>query len=164
MQAGEVVVMDVGAEYEGYAADITRTIPVSGRFSKEQGEVYAVVLRAQQEVFKIIKSGLKWADLDRKAKEVIGGAGFGKFFTHSVSHHLGLDAHDAGTLDTLRTGMVITVEPGIYIPEVDTTVRVPYRGFGIRIEDDVLVGENGCTVLSKNIPREPAEIERLVGR
>jgi Xaa-Pro aminopeptidase len=158
MRKGEVVVMDVGAEYAGYSADITRTIPVSGEFSEEQMRVYTTVLQAQKEVIALIKAGLPWGELDKRGKEVVTAAGFGRFWTHPVSHHLGIDVHDAGPMDTLRAGMVITVEPGIYVPANDTTVVEGLRGFGVRIEDDVLVEKSGARVLSGAIPKDPAEI------
>jgi Xaa-Pro aminopeptidase len=161
---GDLVVMDVGAEFAGYSADVTRTIPVSGRFTREQREVYDVVLRAQKAAIAVVRPGLPYGELDRRARRVIDSAGYGKFWGHGVSHHLGLDTHDAGNMDTLRTGMVITVEPGIYIRRNDTTVAAGYRGFGIRIEDDVLVTEDGYEVLSAAIPKEAKAVEALVGR
>lgn len=161
MKTDDVVVMDVGAEYNGYSADITRTIPVSGKFTKAQKEIYSLVLKAQKEVIKIIRHGVPLRDLDKKAKEVITTAGYGKYVKHGVSHHLGLDVHDVWASDTLKAGMVITVEPGIYIPEDATELTPEYRGFGIRIEDDLLVTENGSVVLSKEIPKEVDEIEKF---
>jgi Xaa-Pro aminopeptidase len=163
VRSGELCVMDVGAEYEGYSADVTRTIPVSGKFTPAQRKVYEVVLRAQKAVVAAIKPGLAWKDLDATAKAVFKGFGLDRYWRHSVSHHLGLDTHDAGVMDTLRAGMVITVEPGIYIPESDTTVSVEYRGIGVRIEDDVLVTSDGREVLSAAIPKEVGEIERVMG-
>lgn len=164
MQAGEVVVMDVGAEIDGYAADITRTIPVSGKFTKEQRTVYETVLRAQHAVIAAIRPGVPWSELDRAARAVIDSAGFGRFWRHSVSHHLGLDVHDIGPMDTLRTGVVLTVEPGIYIPAGDTTVAAGFRGVGVRIEDDVLVTADGGEVLSHAVPKEVTAVERLMRR
>ena len=161
-RAGEVVVMDVGAEMGGYAADITRTIPVSGKFTTAQRKVYETVLRAQQAVIAAARPGALWKALDAAARAVIAGAGFGAFWLHSVSHHLGLDVHDAGVMDTLRAGMVITAEPGIYIPATDTTVAAEYRGIGVRIEDDVLITPEGCEVLSTRIPKTVAEIEQVM--
>ncbi len=161
-KAGDLVVVDVGAEYNGYAADITRTIPVSGKFTKQQSEVYNIVLQAQKEVIKIIRPGIRLRDLDNKAKELIAEAGYGKYFKHSVSHHLGIDVHDIWSSDTLKAGMVITVEPGIYIPENDDSISTEYRGWGIRIEDDVLVTSGGYEILSRNIPKEVIEIEEMM--
>lgn len=162
MQAGDVVVMDVGAEIEGYAADITRTIPVSGTFTPEQRKVYEVVLRAQEAIVAAIRPGVLWSDLDRAARGVIDGAGYGKFWRHSVSHHLGIDVHDVGPMDTLRAGMVITMEPGVYIPVGDTTVAPGFRGVGVRIEDDALVTDRGCEVLTRAVPKSVSEIERAM--
>jgi Xaa-Pro aminopeptidase len=162
MGGGEVVVMDVGAEVEGYSADVTRSIPVSGKFTKEQREVYGAVLEAQKAVIKVIKPGLPFADLDRTARACLTKSGFARYLNHGVSHHLGLDTHDVGRLDTLRAGMVITVEPGAYIPDTDTTLARGYRGWGMRIEDDVLVTGSGATVLSSSIPKEIVEIERTM--
>jgi len=162
MQSGDMVVMDVGAEIEGYAADITRTVPVNGTFTPEQRKVYDTVLRAQEAIRGAIKPGALWSVMDREAKAVIDGAGFGKYWRHTVSHHLGIDVHDAGPMDTLRAGMVVTMEPGIYIPVNDTTVAPGFRGVGVRIEDDALVTGAGCTVLSAAIPKDPAELERMM--
>ncbi len=162
MSDGEVVVLDVGAEYAGYAADITRTIPVSGRFSKEQREVYAAVLKAQAAIIAAIRPGLPWAELDKTARASLAAAGFGKYLTHGVSHHVGLDVHDPGSMDTLKAGMVITVEPGAYIPVSDSLLAPGYRGFGVRIEDDVLVEGQGATLLSRDIPRDIEAVEALV--
>jgi len=161
-EAGEMVVMDVGAEMGGYAADITRTIPVSGTFSNEQRKVYIAVLRARDSIVAGIRPGMPWSDLDRIARRVVDAEGFGKFWRHSVSHHLGIDVHDVGKMDTLQAGMVITVEPGIYIPKSDTTVALRFRGMGVRIEDDVLVTPSGHEVLSEAIPREISAIERIM--
>jgi len=162
MRDGEVVVMDVGAEYEGYAADITRTFPVSGKFTEGEKRVYAVVLQAQEETIRIIRPGVPWGTLEKKAREVLSAAGFGRYMPHAVSHHVGVDVHDTGRLDTLRPGMVITVEPGIYVPAGDTTMPPAVRGFGVRLEDDVLVTEEGSEVLSSGIPKGIEAAERMV--
>jgi len=164
MKAGELVVIDVGAEYNGYSCDITRTIPVSGRFSKAQAEVYNAVLHAQNEVIKIIKPGITMKDMDEKAKEVITQAGYEKYIRHGVTHPLGIDVHDVWASDTIQAGMVLTVEPGIYIPQNAEDVSSEYRGFGIRIEDDVLVTETGCEVLTMNVPKEIYELEKIMGK
>ncbi len=157
---GQVVVMDVGAEYHGYAADITRTIPVSGKFSKEQAEIYSAVLKVQEELIGMIQPGITMGSIDRKAAELIAAAGFKKYNIHGVTHPVGLDVHDVFADDTLRAGMVITIEPGIYIPEGDTLLPAAYRAVGVRIEDDVLVTANGYDLLSKEIPKTIADIER----
>ena len=160
MKAGDLVVMDVGAEYDGYASDVTRTIPVSGKFSKAQAEVYSVVLRTQKEIIDIIKPGIPMRDLDKKAKDVISQAGYKKYILHGVTHPVGIDVHDIWASDTLKPGMVVTVEPGIYIPADADSIKPEYRGFGIRIEDDVLVTETGYEVLTKDIPKEISDIEK----
>ena len=162
MDKSQVVVMDVGAEYEGYSADITRTIPVSGKFTPAQKEIYNLVLKAQKEIIKIIKPGIKFRDLDNKAVEVFKSKGLDKYLPHGVSHSVGLDTHDFTSDQVLKTGMIITVEPGLYIPKDASNIGVEYCGFGIRIEDDVLVTGDGCEVLSSNIQKEVKEIEKLM--
>jgi Xaa-Pro aminopeptidase len=164
MESGDVVVMDVGAEYAGYAADVTRTLPVNGKFTPEQRKVYQAVRHAQDEVFKIIKPGTTLGDLDKKATEIIKQEGFGKFILHGVTHTVGLDVHDVSSSDVLRPGMVVTVEPGIYIPQATEGVPEGQRGVGIRIEDDVLVTETGSEILTNGIPREAEEIESMMRR
>jgi Xaa-Pro aminopeptidase len=162
MRAGEVVVMDVGAEFEGYAADVTRTLPVSGSFTEAERKVYSTVLSAQEETIRLIRPGVHWSALEAKAREVLAAGGFGRYMPHGVSHHVGIDVHDAGSLDTLKAGMVITVEPGIYVPKSDTVLAPAYRGFGVRIEDDVLVTQDGSEVLSSGIPKDIGTLEKLV--
>jgi len=160
--AGELVVMDVGAEIEGYAADITRTVPVSGTFTSEQKKVYTAVLSAHDSVVAAVHAGMPWSEMDRVAKRVLAAEGFDRFWRHSVSHHLGIDVHDAGVMDTLHAGMVVTVEPGVYIPVADTTVAAGFRGIGVRIEDDILVTPAGAVVLSEGIPRQIKDIEKIM--
>src|SRR5262245_26780042 len=155
MQAGDVVVVDVGAEYAGYSADVTRTYPVSGKFSPRQREIYQIVLSAQKEAIAKIKPGARISDLHQAAMGYIRSKGYEKYFIHGTSHHIGLEVHDVGdTARPLEPNMVITVEPGIYIPE---------EQIGIRIEDDVLVTPTGYRVLSA-FPKEIAEVEALVKR
>jgi Xaa-Pro aminopeptidase len=162
MEEGDVVVMDMGAEYGGYAADVTRTIPASGSYTAEQKKLYAVVWAAHDEVIKLVKPGVAMRTLEAKARQVITDSGFAKFFQHGVSHQVGLDVHDAGDSDTLRVGMVITVEPGIYIPVAEESLPKAFRGIGIRLEDDVLVTGTGSEVLSASIPIDTATIEKLM--
>ncbi|MCS6951518.1 MAG: Xaa-Pro peptidase family protein [Bryobacteraceae bacterium] len=166
MEAGELLLIDSAAECAGYAADITRTIPVSGKFTPRQRELYELVLQAQQAAIAAVKPGAylrrgepnNLTDLvrdyfDRHGKDLRGNP-LGKYFTHGIGHHVGLEVHDAGKLlmaGPLEPGMVITVEPGLYIPE---------EGIGIRIEDVVLVTERGAEVLSASLPRDPDAIER----
>jgi Xaa-Pro aminopeptidase len=173
MENGDVVVMDIGAQYHGYTADVTRTIPVNGKFSPQQKEIYEIVLKAQSEVIKIVKAGLPPKSLNDKAQEVVGEGliklglmkdqkEVGKFLPHGISHDIGLDVHDVGGGKELQAGQVVTVEPGIYIPERTEGVDKKYWNIGIRIEDDVLVTSGGCKVLSANAPRTVDEIERLM--
>ena len=153
MQAGDVVVVDVGAEYSGYSADVTRTFPVSGKFSPRQREIYQIVLDAQKAAISKVKPGARISDLHNAAMLHIRSKGYDKYFIHGTSHHIGLEVHDVGdTSRPFEPNMVITVEPGIYIPE---------EQLGIRIEDDVLVTPTGYRVLS-NFPKEISEIEGLV--
>ncbi len=168
MDAGEIVVMDVGAECSDYATDVTRTVPVNGKFSARQKEIYEIVLGAQKAAIAAVKPGVKVGRRDGEGLYKIAydyinthgkdlhGAPLGKYFTHGLSHHVGLDVHDPGpTSIELKAGMVITIEPGIYIPE---------ENLGVRIEDTILVTANGCRVLSGALPKEVDEIERLVGK
>ena len=155
MQAGDVVVVDVGAEYSGYSADVTRTYPVSGKYSPRQREIYQIVLDAQKAAIAKVKPGARISDLHNAAMSHIRSKGYEKYFIHGTSHHIGLEVHDVGdTSRPFEPNMVITVEPGIYIPE---------EQLGIRIEDDVVVTTNGHRVLS-NFPQEISEIESLFKR
>ncbi|MEI6456396.1 MAG: Xaa-Pro peptidase family protein [bacterium] len=160
--AGDVVVMDVGAEYHGYAADITRTIPVSGKFTEEQKTIYETVLKVQKQLIDQVAPGMTYEKIDALANRLFAEAGYKRYVIHGVTHPIGLDVHDVQTAKVLEPGMVITIEPGLYIPANDTVLSEGFRGFGVRIEDDVLVTKDGCEVLSKNIPKEVAEIERLM--
>ena len=147
----DLLLMDVGAEYKRYTADVTRTIPLSGRFTPEQRKIYEIVLRAQKAAIAAIRPGVPFVDIHKTARKVIEEAGYGSQFFHGTSHFLGLDVHDAGdTSATLRAGMVLTVEPGIYIPE---------KRIGVRIEDDVLVTPDGAELLSGCAPREADAVE-----
>ena len=161
MQNGDVVVMDVGAEYGGYSADITRTIPVSGKFTEAQKKIYSLVLDAQKQAIDIIKPGISIYDLDKKVLEVFAKAGMDSFLPHGVSHPLGLDVHDVASNDTLKAGMVITIEPGLYFPTVAKNVGAEFRGFGMRIEDDILITTDGHKILTGNVPKEIADVEAL---
>ena len=167
IKTGDLVVLDVGAEYHGYAADVTRTFPVSGTFSEAQRKIYETVLRAQEAAINVVKPGARLRDVDRAARDVIEKAGFKDYFTHFVGHPIGLDVHDPGLFslgggDTLRTGMVIAVEPGVYIPHGATGVDSAYWNIGVRIEDDVLVTEAGHQILSSCVPKQIEEIEALL--
>jgi len=152
MQDGELLLMDMAAEYAHYAADITRTVPVNGKFSPEQRRIYQLVLKAQTEAFNHLKPGMHFEDLDAIARKVITDAGYGDYFIHGLGHFVGLDVHDAGAYhEPLEPGMVITLEPGIYLPE---------KGIGVRIEDDVLITGAGAKFLTDGLPRDPDEIEK----
>jgi Xaa-Pro aminopeptidase len=155
MQAGDLVVVDIGAEYGRYAGDVTRTYPVSGKFTPRQREIYQIVLDAQKLALAEVKPGATIRDVHQAALNHIRSKGYGAEFPHGTSHHLGLYVHDPGDQRRpLEPGMVITVEPGIYIEK---------EQLGVRIEDDVVITESGYRMLS-NFPREIAEIEALMAR
>ena len=172
---GDMLLLDVGANYANYSSDMTRTIPVNGRFSDRQKEVYNAVLRVKNEATKMLAPGVLWAEYQKEVGKIMSSELLGlglisktdiknedpnspaykKYFMHGTSHHMGLDTHDYGALKTpMKANMVFTVEPGIYIPE---------ENMGIRIEDDVVVQEKGVPInLMKNIPIEVEEIEDLM--
>lgn len=151
MHAGELIVIDMSAEFAHYASDITRTFPVDGHFTAEQRAIYDVVLQAQKTALALVKPGAYIEDLDKAARKVIEDAGYGDYFIHGLGHFVGLDVHDAGAYhEPLQPGMVITLEPGIYIPE---------RNLGVRIEDDVLVTPSGGRYLTDGLPREADAVE-----
>jgi Xaa-Pro aminopeptidase len=153
VMGGDLILLDTGASLAGYKADVTRTFPAGGRFSPRQREVYEVVLRAQQAVIEACRPGVKLEELHAIAWDVIDEAGFSAHFPHGTSHYLGLDTHDVGQVaEPLEPGAVITVEPGIYLSD---------EGFGVRIEDDVLITGNGHRVLTEAIPKTVAAVEAL---
>jgi Xaa-Pro aminopeptidase len=176
-KSGDLILMDVAAEYANYSSDLTRTIPVSGRFSERQKSVYKAVNRIKKEATTMLVSGTIWAEYQTEVgkmmsselldlglltkadlqNETSDAPAYKKYFMHGTSHHMGLDTHDYGVLtEPMQANMVFTVEPGIYIPD---------EGFGIRLEDDVVIQESGAPVnLMKNIPIEPEEIEDLMNR
>ncbi|MFQ6607281.1 MAG: aminopeptidase P N-terminal domain-containing protein [Fidelibacterota bacterium] len=165
MEQGELLLMDVGAEYKMYSADISRTIPVSGRFTEPQAELYSIVLEAQQTVFDSVRTGMTIKELNKIAKDYLANKEFDQYFIHGIGHWLGLDVHDVGGRKAkIKVGSVFTIEPGIYIAEDDTTAPEQYRGIGIRIEDDVLMTEEGPVWLSGRVPKEIKEIERIMRR
>jgi Xaa-Pro aminopeptidase len=166
MDSGQFLLMDVGGEYSLYATDITRTIPVNGRFTPRQREIYEVVLGAQKAVLAAVKPGMSLGHSGDNSLQQIAfryinthgkdreGNPLGKYFIHGIGHHVGLEVHDPSTAGAeLEAGMVITVEPGIYIPD---------ENLGVRIEDTVLVTETGAKILSKGLPRDPGDIERAM--
>lgn len=158
---GDLIVMDMGAEYGYHTADVTRTIPVSGRFTPRQKAIYELVLGSQQAAIDSIRPGITLRDLDRIARQYMttnsgnlcGPGGCVKYFIHGLSHWIGMDVHDVAGRGPLAPGMAFTIEPGIYIPE---------EGLGVRIEDDFLVTANGVVHLSKGAPRTVADIEKLM--
>jgi Xaa-Pro aminopeptidase len=153
MQSGDLVVVDIGAEYGGYAADVTRTYPVSGRFSARQREIYQIVLDAQKAALSRVKPGVRLRDIHQAAMEVIREKGYDRYFIHGTSHHIGLHVHDVGdTTRPLEVNMTLTVEPGIYIEA---------EQLGVRIEDSIVVTAEGYRMLS-DFPKEIDEIERLM--
>ena len=163
--SGQLVLMDVGADYMNYSADITRCFPISGTFSERQKQVYSAVLKTNKEIISMVAPGVELMDLHLKSREIIGkelvelglldnAMDVSKYYMHGLGHFLGMDTHDLGGRNAvLEPGNVITVEPGIYIPE---------EKLGERIEDDVLVTEEGYCVLSQNIPKEISEIEEIL--
>jgi len=156
IEAGDLVLVDSGASLGGYGADVTRTFPAGGTFSPRQRELYAVVLAAQTAAIEAIRPGVLLGDLHAIAWESIDSAGYGAEFIHGIGHHLGIETHDAGDIhQPLRAGAVITVEPGIYLAD---------EGIGIRIEDDVLVTEDGSRTLTSAIPRTIEAIEASMAR
>jgi Xaa-Pro aminopeptidase len=174
-KAGDVLLLDVGAEYGNYNADMTRTIPVTGRFTKRQKDVYNAVLRIKRAAMKLLKPGVQYFEYHKEVQKITESELiklklidktdlkkqnpakplFMKYFMHGTGHHLGLDVHDVGNMfSKMQVGMVWTVEPGIYIKE---------EGLGIRLENNVVIEKNGVNDLMKNIPVEAEEIEDLMG-
>ena len=164
----EMLLMDVGAEYHGYTADVTRTIPADGKFSAEEQAIYQLVYDAQEAAFALLKDGCKWEDIERAARKTItdGLVRLGiasntqeanKYYPHGLGHHIGLDVHDRGSYDKLKKGMVITIEPGIYIPE-GSKCDPKWWSIAVRIEDDALITQDGYELLSHFAPRKIEEI------
>ena len=186
LKQGDLLLIDAGAECDHYAADITRTFPVSGRFSEPQRLLYQLVLDAQVAAIDAIKPNVSWITphnvavevltnglvklglLKGKVKELIKKEKYKAFFMHRTSHWLGMDVHDVGDYKIdhqwrmLELGMVLTVEPGLYIPLDCQSVDKQWRGIGIRIEDDVLVTANGYEVLTINVPKTITDIEAIM--
>lgn len=155
IEDGELILIDSGAVYGGYCADITRTVPVGGTFTKRQREIYEIVLEAEEAAITACQPGKTLAEIDQVARKIITKAGYGDAFIHSIGHHLGLETHDIAPDEPLRTGAVVTIEPGIYLPE---------EKIGVRIEDDILITSHGHRNLSKDIPKSIKEIERAMKR
>jgi Xaa-Pro aminopeptidase len=151
LTSGQLLLLDVGAEWDHYASDISRTLPIDGKFSAEQAKIYDIVLKAQNAAIAAIKPGITLREIDDIARDIIRQAGYADDFIHSTSHHLGLAVHDlSDSWMPLAPGMVITVEPGIYLPDLE---------IGVRIEDDILVTEKGHRILSAQIPRDRTAVE-----
>ncbi|NUM88758.1 MAG: aminopeptidase P N-terminal domain-containing protein [Bdellovibrionales bacterium] len=190
LKDGTLLLIDAGGEMGHYASDITRTFPVSGKFTKAQRDIYEIVLRANKEAIALVRPGVRFHEIHDRATEVLLTGLFELgllkedpaavardakkrmiWYPHNTSHWLGLDVHDTGRYHLpsgesvpLEEGYVFTVEPGIYIGEERMDVPAEYRGIGIRIEDDVLVTASGHEVLTRDCPKEVAELEGIVGR
>lgn len=166
IEDGDIVVLDVGAQYSGYSADITRTLPANGKFTPRQREIYEIVLGAQNAVLAALRPGfdmcrksgkslykISYDYIDSHGKD-LHGKSLGQYYIHGLGHNIGLDVHDPGVgCKPLEPGQVVTVEPGIYIPE---------ESLGVRIEDDVLITDTGFKFLSERLPRDPGEIEKIM--
>jgi Xaa-Pro aminopeptidase len=187
IQDGDLVLIDAGGEYHYYASDITRTFPANGRFTKEQQAIYELVLAAQMATIALIKPGVSWDQvqmlprkiltegllalglLKGKLEDLLERKAYQQFYMHNIGHWLGLDTHDVGEYRLgkewrkLEPGIVMTVEPGLYIRPADN-VESKWWNIGIRIEDNVLVTPKGCEVLSADVPKAVKEIEALVGK
>lgn len=183
---GDLVLIDAGCELDCYASDITRTFPANGRFSAEQRAIYQLVLDAQRAAFAVIAPGRHWNEaheasvrvitaglvelglLQGEVDELVAAEAYRPFYMHRVGHWLGMDVHDVGEYRVggewrvLEPGMLMTVEPGIYIAHDNSDVARKWRGIGVRIEDDVLVTRKGCEILTGDVPREIDEIEALM--
>lgn len=169
-----MILMDVGAEYHGYTADVTRTVPADGKFSEEEKIIYQLVYDAQEAAFKTLKNGSTWVAASTAARQVIADgliklgiikdrSEAGKYYPHGLGHHIGLDVHDRGFYETLKKDMVITIEPGIYIPEGSNCDK-KWWSIAVRIEDDLLITENGYELLSHFAPRKIEDIEKLISQ
>ena len=175
---GDLVLVDAGCEYDYYASDVTRTFPVGKKFTEEQKLIYEVVLEAHKKSMEEIKPGNPWNKTHDKSVEVItdglndlgllqGNQDYSKFYMHRIGHWLGMDVHDVGNYKRngewrdFEPGMVMTIEPGIYILDSLEDVDTKWLGIGIRIEDDVLVTETGFEILTPDSPREISDIENL---
>lgn len=182
---GELILIDAGAEYYGYAADITRTFPVSGKFTQPQRDIYAIVLEAQKQIIDRIGPGMTFSEANTIATEVIveglidlsilqgtvadnlASHAYRRYYMHGIGHFLGLDVHDVGDYKhdgeerPLQPGMVITIEPGIYIGS-DSPVAQKYKGLGVRIEDNLVITATGAEVITEDVPKEIDDIEALM--
>lgn len=155
LRDGDLIVIDSGADYRGYAADVTRTYPVNGRFTDRQREIYSIVLRALEASIRKVKAGCTFQQIDKASRDIIKKAGYGDHFIHGIGHHLGIEVHDITPEGPLKEGAVITIEPGIYLPE---------EKLGVRIEDDIVVTRTGSINLSRSIPKSIPAIEKAMAR
>ena len=186
LKDGDLVLIDAGCEIDCYASDITRTFPVSGKFSPEQKAIYELVLASQEAAFQAIAPGRHWNEaheatvqvitaglvelglLEGDVQQLIESEAYRAFYMHRAGHWLGLDVHDVGDYKVggewrvLEPGMVMTVEPGIYIAPDNQNVAKKWRGIGVRIEDDVVVTKSGCEIITGDVPKTVAEIEALM--
>ena len=187
LQDGDLVLVDAGCEYEYYASDVTRTFPVGKKFTEEQRQIYEVVLEAHKHACNEVKPGNPWILVHEKSvevitmglidlgilkgnpKDLIKNEDYARYYMHRIGHWLGMDVHDVGSYKKdgkwreLEAGMVLTIEPGIYILDTLDGVDSKWLGIGIRIEDDVLVTEGGFEVLTSKAPKEISDIENLRG-
>jgi Xaa-Pro aminopeptidase len=185
---GDLLLVDAGAEYKGYASDITRTYPINGRFSKAQREIYDLVLKAQMSCVEMVRPGVTHDELKQHSievltegmvelgllkgepEELIKEKKYEQFYMHGLGHMLGIDVHDVGKYyydeqsRALEPGVVMTVEPGIYVAPDTKDIPEKYLGIGVRIEDDVLCTNNGPRVLTSKVPKQAEEIEALMRR
>ena len=185
---GDLLLIDAGAEYKGYASDITRTFPVNGKFSKAQREIYELVLKAQTDCVEMVRPGVTHEELKQHSievltegmvqlgllkgepEELIKEKKYEQFYMHGLGHMLGIDVHDVGRYyhdkqsRKLDAGVVMTVEPGLYVAPGTTGIPEQYLGIGVRIEDDVLCTNNGPRVLTSKVPKQIEEIETLMSR
>jgi Xaa-Pro aminopeptidase len=185
---GDLLLIDAGCEFGCYASDITRTLPVNGRFSREQRAVYEVVLEANRAAIARVRPGNHWNDpheaavrvithglvklglLKGRPASLIRSGAYRRFFMHRTGHWLGLDVHDVGDYKigdawrVLEPGMVMTIEPGVYLPASARGVPRRFRNIGVRIEDDVMVTKRGAEVLTARAPKDPDQIEALMAR
>ena len=188
LRDGELLLIDAGAEYKGYASDITRTFPINGKYSKPQREIYDLVLDTQQSCVEMVRPGVTHEELKNHSiemltegmvrlgllngepEELIKEEKYKQFYMHGLGHMLGIDVHDVGAYyydkqsRALEPGVVMTVEPGLYIAPDTKDIPEKYLGIGVRIEDDVLCTSNGPRVLTSGVPKQPKEIEALMAR
>jgi Xaa-Pro aminopeptidase len=189
LRSGDLLLVDAGGEYNYYTGDITRTYPVNGKFTREQTEVYQLVLDIQKALIQSVKPGVPFVEfhkagarllsqamldlglLSGRLDDVIESGEYKKYYPHGIGHYLGMDVHDEGRYKhrngdprKIETGMVFTIEPGLYIPPNNKNVPEKFRGIGIRIEDNILVTETGFENLTGDCPKEISDLEKIVGR